>query len=153
MGILLSIRKVMLTFLIDKIHCTQIYFINLAQNKLTESQREKLKLLQILRLSDLFSIRKVVLTFLLKEQDYQTFAVQQSYAILYLFQNLLDKLCSNFFNTTPQPVIIKNVSSIFFFLCQIFIQLCFPCLITSYVEQNYSCTWQNFRNFFGSAKV
>ena len=65
MGILLSIRKVMLTFLIDKIHCTQIYFINLAQNKLTESQRRKLKLLQIIRLSDLFSIRKVILTFLI----------------------------------------------------------------------------------------
>ena len=44
----------MLTFLIDKIRCTQIYFINLAQNKLTESQRRKLKLLQIIRLSDLF---------------------------------------------------------------------------------------------------
>ena len=43
----------MLTFLIDKTHCTQIYYINLAQNKLTESQRRKLKLLQIIRLSDL----------------------------------------------------------------------------------------------------
>ena len=57
------------------------------------------------------------------------------------------KLSSNSFDTAPQSVIIKDFSGIFFFLCQIFLQFCFPCLITPCVEYGYSCAWENIGDF------